>query len=128
MPSIVIEASPRSFYKPYQVGASDFAVDQDFLLHIFAENSVDYHKIIDIIRLQKDKTILLYDAKKVANSGAYFLNYDGSLNTNRKSYNCLLENFYWNKCYFKEIGVLEMESANKNLFWCTIRLTSEIII
>jgi hypothetical protein len=128
MPCVVIEPIARSYYKPWQLGASDFLVDQDIMFHVFAENSADYYKIIDILRLQKDKTILLYDTKKVANSGAYFLNYDGSLNINRQSYNDLLKNFYWNKCYFKEIGVLEMQSANKNLFWCSLRLTSEIII
>lgn len=128
MPAIVIEPIARSFSKPWQLGASDFAVDQDILLHIFTENKVDNNRIVDVLRLQKDKTILLYDTNKVAKSGVYSLNYNGSLNTNRISYTGLLGDYYWNKCYFKEISVLNMESANKNLYWCTLRITSEVII
>jgi len=128
MPAIVIEPVARSFSKPWQLGASDFAIDQDILLHVFTENKSDSNRIIDIIRLQKDKTILLYDTNKVAKSGVYPLNYNGSLNTNRMSYSGVLYNYYWNKCYFKEISVLNMESANTNLFWCTLRITTEVII
>jgi hypothetical protein len=128
MPAIVVEPIARSFSKPYQLGASDFAIDQDILLHIFTENKSDNNRIVDIVRLQKDKTILLYDTNKVAKSGVYSLNYNGSLNSNRICYSELLVNYYWNKCYFKEISVLNMESSNQNLFWCTVRVTSEVII
>ena len=114
--------------KPWQIGGSAFAIDQDVLLHVFTENAHDNNKIVDIIRLQKDKTISLYDINKVVNSGVYSLNYNGSLNTSGLCYSDLLNNFRWKPCFFKEISVLNMESSNKNLYWCTLRVTSQVIV
>ena len=128
MPAVVIEPIARSFFKPWQLGATDFVIDQDILFHVFTENAYDNHKIIDILRLQKDKTILLYDTNKVVNSGVYPIEYNGSLNINRLSYGDLLSDYRWKLCYFKDISVLNMESSNKNLYWCTLRVTSQVII
>lgn len=130
MPCIIIEPIARSYSKPWQLGATDFAVDQDILLHVFTENGIDNHKIVDIIRLQKEKTIQLYDVNKVVNSGYYPFNYNGSLNNNAKTYAELATNppLLWNKCFFKEVSIMDMKSSNKNLYWCTIRLTAQVII
>lgn len=128
MPAIVIEPIARSYYKPYQLGAKDFVVDQDILLHVFTENASDSHRITDIIRLQKDKTITLYDSQKVVKSGVYPIMYNGSINPSGYSYNEILDNFCWKSCYLTEISVLNMESANKNLYWCTLRVTAQVII
>jgi hypothetical protein len=130
MPCIIIEPIARSFSQPWQLGAFDFAIDQDILLHVFAENSHDKNHLTDIIRLQKQKTIWLYDINKVVNSGVNPLDYRGSLNNNGKNYHDLVTNpsYRWHKCYFKEISISEMESQNKSLYWCTIRLTTEVII
>jgi hypothetical protein len=128
MPAIVIEPIARSFSQPWQLGATDFAIDQDLLIHVFTENAQDANKITDIIRLQKDKTIILYNINKVINSGVFPLNYDGSINNSGLCYPDLISNYRWHSCYFKEISVLTMESANKNLYWCTLRLTAQVII
>lgn len=128
MPAIIIEPIARSFSQPWQLGATNFSVDQDILLHVFTENAFDNNKIVDIIRLQKDKTITLYDINKVVNSGVYPLQYNGSINPIGLCYGSLLTHYRWNLCYFKEISVLNMESSNKNLHWCTLRLTAQVII
>jgi len=130
MPCIIIEPIARSFSHPWQLGAYDFLIDQDILLHVFTENAIDKNTISDIIRLQKQKTIWLYDVKKVVKSGVNPLNYRGSLTNNGKNYHDLVTNadYRWKKCHFKEIIFSEMESKNKNLYWCTIRLTTEVII
>lgn len=127
MPCIIIEPSSRTSSKPYQLGDYSQYQSQDFLLHVFTENSVDKNRICDIIRLQKDQIISLYDINKVVNFGVQPLNYDGSVNPNGLSYTELLSNYCWNKTMFKDFGFIDMESKNKNLYWCIIRLTSETI-
>ena len=129
-PCIIIEPVSRSYSKPWQLGAKDFIIDQDILLHVFAENAHDKNRISDIIRLQKEKNIWLYDVNKVVNSGANPLNYRGEINNNGQVYCNLVTNpeYRWHKCYFKEISFSDMESVNKNLYWCTIRLTTQVII
>jgi hypothetical protein len=130
MPCIIIEPIARSYSKPWQMGSHDFAVDQDILLHVFAENYHDKIKITDIIRFQKEKVIRLYDSLKVVKSGVNPLDHKGSLNINGKNYSDLVNNpeYLWNKCFFKEISLLDMETGNKNLYWCTLRLTAEVIL
>jgi hypothetical protein len=130
MPCIVVEPVARSDAKPYQLGCVDHWIDQDILLHVFAENGIDKNRICDIIRLQRNKTICLYDQNKVANSGVNPLNWDGSINQNGLSYASLVtdNDYVFTKCYFKDIKLMDMESSNKNLYWCTIRVTTEVIL
>lgn len=71
--------------------------------------------------------ISLYDINKVVNSGLQPLNYDGSFNDNGLSYRQLLQCCCWNKTMLKDFGIVDMESKNKNITWCIIRLTSETI-
>jgi hypothetical protein len=130
MPCIIIEPISRSSSTPWQLGGTDFMIDQDILLHIFTERAADKNTLADIIRLQKHKTIWLYDIKKVVNSGVNGLNYKGSINSSGKIYPDLVmdPNFRWYKCFFKDINIMDMETSNSSLFWCTIRLTAEVII
>lgn len=130
MPCIVVEPIARSSAKPYQLGCVDHWIDQDILLHVFAENGIDKNRICDIIRLQKEKTICLYDQNKVVNSGVNPLNWDGSVNQNGLNYPDLVTNndYLFAKCFFKDIKLMDMESRNKNLYWCTIRVTTEVIL
>ena len=127
MPCIIIEPASRTSAIPYQLGDYSQYQSQDFLLHIFTENSVDKNRICDIIRLQKDQIISLYDINKVVNFGVQPLNYDGSANPKGLSYIGLLSDYYWNKTMFKDFSLTDMESKNKNIYWCIIRLTSETI-
>jgi hypothetical protein len=128
MPAIVVEPVARSYSQPWQLGATNFMIDQDILLHVFSENKIDNNKIVDILRLQKDKNIILYDTNKLVNSGVYAVNYDGSLNSLRIPYHLVLENYKWKLCFLKEVGVIDMQSQNKNLFWSLVRLTTQVII
>lgn len=129
MPCIIIEPVARSNMKPWQIGANDFVIDQDILLHIFAENAHDKNKLADIIRLQKHKTIILYDSYIVINSGIYGLSYNGSINPSGTTYPNIVQNSNYQsyKCFFKDTQIIDMETINNNLFWCTIRLTTEVI-
>jgi len=131
MPAIIIEPIAQSSLKGFQLGARDFWVYQDLLLHVFTENSSDKNRIVDIIRLQKEGTIPMYDISKVVNSGVYPLDSNGSINNNGVMYHILSDYnspYFWNSFFIKDINILDMESKNKNLYWCTIRLTTETII
>jgi len=127
MPCVIIEPSSRTSAAPYQLGNYTQYQSQDFLLHVFTENNVDKNRICDIIRMQKDQIINLYDINKVVNFGLQPLNYDGSVNPSGLPYTELLSNYYWNQTMLKDFGFVDMESKNKNLYWCIIRLTSETI-
>ena len=128
MPCIIIEPIARSYSEPWQLGDLSYNIGQDILLHVFAENAADKNRITDIIRLQKEMNIELYDINKVVKSGVSPIDYRGSKNPNGLMYFDLVKNYRWNKTYLKNIAILDMESVNKNLHWCTIRITSETIL
>lgn len=128
-PCIVIEPIARSNSTPWQIGSTDFITNQDIFLHIFTERAADKNTLTDIIRLQKHKTIWLYDIQKVVNSGVNGLTYKGSKNITGKTYSEIVSNpsYRWYKCFFQDIVLSDMETANNSLFWCTIRLTAQVI-
>ncbi len=131
MPAIIIEPIARSFSKPFQLGGHDFMVSQDILLHVFAENGAHKNRIVDILRLQKENTVNMYDISKVVNSGVYPLDHKGSINPSGSYYHELSSGnspYFWKNFYIKELDILDMESRNKNIYWCTLRLTTETLI
>lgn len=129
LPTIVIETVPRGISRPYQLGNKSLIVEQDVILHILAKNRFDRNNLIDIIRLQQDKVIWLYDTNKVVNGEAYSFNFNGSLNSNRIQYDQLVKdpNYQWRTCRLKNIIVSEVESFSTTLSEAKIRLTAEII-
>jgi hypothetical protein len=142
MPSVIIETVPRGISKPYQLGDKSLIADQDIILHVIATNSAHRNSIIDIIRLQEDKVIWLYDTQKLAQDGILPFNFNGSLNGSRKPYNLIVndctdpdpvtnevvceDEYRWKTCHLKDFIVSEVESR---YFFeeAKIRITAEII-
>lgn len=131
MPAVVIETTSKNKSIPYELGSLVSYREQDILLHIYTENINDLNNIMDILRYQKEKTLVCYDIKKVVNSGVYGLNFDGSKNINGLNYAQIIQNpdYIWNKVYIKDVSFVDIQKNNSsNIFWCITRLTSEIII
>lgn len=127
MPCIIIESLPRSRSFPYEIGSGGLVLEQDIILYVFAENKNDRNKILDIIRLQQDGMIYLYDTNNVAQDDQYPLNYDGSLKANPLMYPNLVDNYKWRKCWFKSINLVELITQHPNLHSGAARITAEII-
>ena len=130
LPAVVIEIIPRSSSTPYRLGDHSMVLDQDILIHVVADNYFDRNNICDMIRLQEDRIIKLYDINTVSKSGVYPYKMDGTLNPTRIQYDDLVNNdtYYYNNCRLKNMVVSTVESVNPDLFESTIRTTAEIII
>ena len=60
-PAVVIETVPRGTSKPFRLGDKSLRIDQDFLLHIVANNYTDRNNITDILGSKKrGSTFLRY--------------------------------------------------------------------
>lgn len=129
-PAIVIEPTNRSNLIPYQLGDRSFFVDQDMLLYIFADSAIERNNLTDIVRLQKEKTLYMYDINKVIKNGVYPLQYDGQVNNSGQNYVTLLNNssYSYLKLFIKDINLLGLETYSKKLFWCILRLTTQTIL
>lgn len=129
LPAIIIESVARAQSEPYELGNKSLIVDQDLLLHVISENRNDRNILIDILRLQQDKSIWLYDTNKVIENNVYPFNIDGSINTNRLNYDQLVKNsiYRWNEARLIDIYASDVQSFSPFLSEASIKLTVQII-
>ena len=130
LPAVIIEAVARSNSKPLQLGDVSQIVEQDLLFHILCDNSKDKNNIIDILRLQKDRILYLYNTDNIVKSGVYPLNYDGSKNINGHNYDIIVNNpsYQWIKCRIKDINISDINFVNIRLYGAVVRITNEVLI
>jgi len=129
MPAVVIEAVPRRTFQPYELGNSSNFVTQDVLFHIVAESRWWRNQLIDIISIQKDNTLMLYDSNKLAESGVFPLDYRGMPVASPINYSGLVNNpgYQYQSARITDMGVSEMDSYNSRLYEGTVRASFEVI-
>lgn len=129
LPCIFVEIIPRRRLAALQIGGGQI-VDQDVLFHIFAETEYDRDSLVDIISMQNNKTILLYDNNAIAASGAYPLHpIKGSLQSVARTYPQFLGvsgPFFWKKGYLRNMTVQNI-SIQSPLFRGMVRGNIEIV-
>jgi hypothetical protein len=129
MPCIIIEQAGPSNFQPYELGSFRYWASQDIMLHIYSNNYVEKNNIVDIIKLQQEKLLLLFDLNKVIKNNIGSFNRDKSLNANRKNYQYLVNDpsYFWRPAYIKNVAVMNQDSLNSDIFYSTARLTIEIV-
>lgn len=127
LPAIIIESVPRSRSRPYELGNTSLWLEQDIAFYILAESKNDRNKILDIIRLQQNLTLELYDTNALARNDQYPLNYNGDKKNNALMYPEIAQQYSWRKCYIKEISLFELETLTPSLYQGMARATVEII-
>lgn len=127
LPAIVIESVPRSRSRPYEIGAQNLWIEQDLSFYVLAENKNDRNKLLDIIRLQQDLNIKLFDTNALTQNDKYPLNYNGDKNNNYLIYPLIVDQFLWKLCFIKNVSLFEMDNITPNLFLGLAKATMEII-
>lgn len=129
LPAIIIESIARGLSKPFQLGDKSLVMKQEIMLHIVAENMADRNNLIDILRLQQDKFIRMYDANLVIRDGVQPFNIDGTLNADRLNYgNLIFDNDYiWLNARLTDIFASEVQSFSPFLSEANVKLTVETI-
>lgn len=128
LPAVVLEVIPRRRFKPFQLGDCGNIVEQDMAFHILSQTRFERNQIVDIISLQNDKNIGLFDSDKVAVSGRFPLDYRGMINPSGLMYPSLIqEPYFWYHARMTQTIVSEVYSHNPMLHEGTVRTTFEII-
>jgi len=127
MPSIVIDSVPRSRNLPHELGSNSLRIEQDVIFNVLSETKNDRNQLLDILRLQHDSKINLYDLNKSAENDVLPLDYRGYINPNGQIYTDILANYYWAGVYFKNTTLSEVQSINIGLYEGLVRSTVEII-
>lgn len=126
LPAIAIEVVPRRTLRGYQLGGGQY-VDTDILFHCLAEDEFTRNKLVDIVSLQNDKSILMFNSNSIANSGHFPLNYLGTPVSGALRYPDLVDKHYRGKLRFKNSIVQGMDIINSNFYAGIVRITAETI-
>lgn len=127
MPCIIIEPVARSRSRPYEIGNSLLWLEQDIAFYVLAENKNDRNKLLDILRLQQDATLQLFDTNELAQNDNYPLDYNGDTKNSMLMYPDIVSTYPWRKCSIKNISLFEIDSPIPNLHQGMARATLEII-
>jgi hypothetical protein len=128
LPAIVVEATSRRQFRPYEMGTVGNFVYTDVLFHIISESRWWRNQLVDIISLEKDRSIWLYDNNLVANATGYPLDYRGMILPNPPMYPKLVNAYRFKMARFYGINVTEMSSPNSRLHKATVRATFEVVM
>lgn len=126
LPAIAVEIVPRRNMRGYQLGGGQF-VETDALFHCLAEDEYTRNKLVDIISLQNDKTIYMFNSNHIAASGAFPLDYMGFPVSGALRYPDLIHSYARGSLRFKNSSVQDMKLINSNFFAGIVRLTLETI-
>jgi hypothetical protein len=126
LPAIAVEIVPKRTMRGYQLGGGQY-VDTDILFHCLAEDEFTRNKLVDIISLQNEKTILAFNSDEIAKSGDFPLDYMGVPVSGALRYPDLLEKYYRGKLRFKNSTVQGMDLINSNFYAGIVRITVESI-
>lgn len=129
LPAIIIETISRGLSKPWQLGDKSLIMKQELLLHIVSETMADRNKIIDILRLQQDKFIRMYDTNLVIKYDVQPFLIDGTLNPNRLKYNDLVKCgvYGWHTARVIDIFASDVQSFSPFFAESSVKITVEII-
>ena len=126
LPTIAIEVVPSRRFKGYQLGGGQY-VYTDVLFHCIAEDEITRNTLVDIVSLQNDKTIQLFNTNKIHEDGVYPLDYRGSAVSGAKEYPeiVLSQDYNGGNLRLTNVQVQDMIAINSNIYGGIVRMTTE---
>lgn len=126
LPAIAVELVPTRRFKGYQLGGGQW-IYTDVIFHCIAEDEITRNKLVDIVSLQNDKTINLFNTNKIHEDGAYFMDYRGTPVLNAMEYPqiVLSEDYNGGSLRLTNTSVQDMISINSNIYGGIVRMTTE---
>jgi len=124
LPAIAVELVANRTFKPYQLGGGQW-VYTDVIFHCIAEDEITRNKLLDIVSLQSDKTIDLFDSNKINENNDYPLDYRGVPVPSALRYPDLVGRYAGGKLRLTNAVVQDMISVDSDIFGGIVRFTTE---
>ena len=128
LPAVVIEGVSRRSFRPYEQGSTASFVYQDVVFHVLAESRWWRNQLLDILSLNKDRTIALYDNNLLSSGDLYPLDYRGMRVSNPIMYPDMVDKYRYKIMRFYNMTVTEIEAPSTRLYRGTVRATVELVI
>ncbi len=126
LPTIAIEVVPMRTFKGYQLGGGQW-VYTDVLFHCIAEDEPTRNMLIDIVSMQNDKTIHLFDSNRINQSGKFPIDYRGTPVSGAFRYPQLIDFFYGGNMRLSNTKVQDITMIDSNIFGGVVRMTTDVI-
>lgn len=126
LPAIGIEIVPRREMVGYQLGGGHW-VYTDVLFHCIAEDPYMRDSLVDIVSLQNQKTINLFNLNSLAESGTFPLNHSGVPVSGALRYPDLTTDFPNGTLRMEGMGIDSMYSEG-DIYVGTVKCTTEVVI
>ena len=137
LPAIAVEMVPRRTFRGYQLGGGQF-VNTDVLFHIVSDDEYKRDKLVDVVSLQNEKTIWMYDIDKVATSGRFPLDHRGMLTDKSVASGALTypdmvktnaDGGYRDiRLYLDNMSVQDLNMIHSSLYTGIVRARTEVIL
>ena len=124
LPLVAVEIVPTRTFKGYQLGGGQF-VYTDVLFHCIAEDEMTRNQLVDIISLQNDKNIHLFNSNEINQNNDFPLDYRGTPVSGALRYPDLVSEYTGGKLRLTKTVVQEMVTHNTNFFGGIVRMTTE---
>jgi hypothetical protein len=124
LPIIAIEMVPTRSFEGYQLGGGQW-IRTDVLFHCIAEDDITRNKLIDIVSLQNDGTINLFNSNLIYQNNDFPLDYRGCPVSGAKRYPDLINLYNGGRCRLINGNVSKMEALNSNVYGGIVRFTVE---
>ncbi len=130
LPAVGIEVVPNGRHQPMMIGGGQI-IEQNVIFHIVAGTAYERNHLADIIRLQSEKKIRMFDV----NDAPFPLRVDGSLNSlpqpsGAMTYPDLVRGvdqsgFYYKDMRFVSTDMIDMNNYNNGLFSAMVNTVVE---
>ena len=138
LPAIAVETVKKREMAPYQLGGSQY-VESDVLFHVLAETEFARDKLLDILSLQKDSHISLFDPDRIGRENVYPLDWRGSPKVGALRHPELVAptgdggylntaNVFHGDLRFKDTAITAVTTMNPNLYHGVVRTSTEVIL
>lgn len=129
LPAIIIETYPKGTCKNWSLGSRTKEINRETFFHIYAENKLDRDNIMDIISLETDRKIWLFDINKMNKDNISIFDYQNKI-INNFSYDDLVSvsKYKWKKCFMKNSIGFNINQITPTLYQAIIKKTMNIII
>jgi hypothetical protein len=127
LPLIAVDINTNRRFKPLQLGGGQWCYN-DVVFYILAENNSDKNALVDLISLQNDKTIWIYDRMSMKSGENYpvDLNYQGKLVDSPIQYPELVDLYPWRKISFTKTQSYDYGILQHGLYGEVVKTTIEV--
>ena len=124
LPAIAVEIVPSRKFKGYQLGGGQW-VYTDVLFHCLAEDEHTRNKLVDIVSLQNDKRIHLFDSNAINAAKEFPIDYRGVPVSGALRYPDLVLKYDGGLLAFTSSITSEMVTFGSDIYGGVVRITTE---